>query len=91
MGGGFIRDGTQEGRIERLLRERGDWVSALELSAISLQYCARIAGLRKRGLEIENKVEMRGATRCGFYRIRREVVQVPLIAIQQQWADPEER
>ncbi len=91
--GTVIQDRSQEDRIERLLIERGDWVSALDLSAISLQYCRAINGLRKRGLQIENKVEMRGKTRCGFYRIRREVVQVELIPASQmetRWHDPEE-
>lgn len=88
-----IRDRSQEDRIEALLRERGDWVSAIELSGIALQYCRGIACLRKRGLRIENKVEMDGRTRHGFYRIARPVVQVPLIAdyeIARRWHDPEE-
>lgn len=91
--GTVIRDRSQEDRIERLLIERGDWVSAVELSAISLQYCRAISGLRKRGLPVENKVEQRGKTRHGFYRIARPVEQVPLIPemITQRWTDPEER
>jgi hypothetical protein len=88
---GLIRDTSQEARIERLLRERGDWVSAVELSGISLQYCRAVAALRKRGLQIENRIEMHGKTRHGFYRIARPIVQVPLIQIGvQRWTDPEE-
>jgi hypothetical protein len=91
--GTVIRDRSQEDRIERLLIERGDWVSAVELSVISLQYCRAINGLRKRGLRIENKVEMRGKTRCGFYRLARLVTQPALIPDlgAQRWHDPEER
>jgi hypothetical protein len=89
--GTLIHDSSQENRIETLLRERGDWVSAVELSVLSLQYCRAISGLRKRGLMIENKVEMQGRTRHGFYRIARPVEQVPLLAmVAQKWMDPEE-
>lgn len=91
---GLIHDGSQEARIRQLLEDRGgDWVSALDLARISLQYCARICCLRKSGLQIENKIETVDGTRRGFYRIRRPVVQVPLIADQEivSWRDPEER
>jgi len=91
--GTVYRDQSQEEKIEALLRERGDWVSAVELSAIALQYCRGIACLRKRGVKIDNKVEQHGKTRHGFYRIARPVTQPPLIPElgAQRWHDPEER
>jgi hypothetical protein len=89
--GTVYRDLSQEDKIEALLRERGDWVSALDLSQISLQYCRAIAALRKRGLNIENRVEMRGKTRNGFYRLARPVMQPALIELERPWLDPEER
>ncbi|HXC43727.1 MAG TPA: hypothetical protein VNY51_09430 [Candidatus Dormibacteraeota bacterium] len=92
--GNVIHDQSQEDRIAALLRERGDWVSAVELSAISLQYCRAVSGLRKRGMKIENEVRMKGKIRHGYYRLARAVaVQVPLIPDMgmQHWRDPEER
>jgi len=44
-------------------------VPARELSAISLQYCARIAHLRQAGYRIENKVIVCDGVRLGFYRL----------------------
>lgn len=70
MSDGYISDEGQSGRILKLLKERsGEWVPAPELSAISLQYCARIFALRKAGVEIENRTERSGKIRHGFYRI----------------------
>jgi hypothetical protein len=95
--GTALRDDTQEARILQLLQEStadGGWVSAWDLAQVSLQYCARLNALRKAGHAIENKIEQHGRQRRGFYRIRREVVQVPLIAdheIVRRWHDPEER
>jgi len=66
---GFIKDEPLAARILAALRARGGWVPARELSAISLQYCARIAHLRSLGHKIENKVVMRDGTRFGFYRL----------------------
>ena len=90
--GTVIRNRSQEDRIEALLRERGDWVSAVDLSKISLQYSRAIAALRKRGLRIENRVETQSKTRHGFYRIARAAVQPPLIPemVLQKWSDPEQ-
>jgi hypothetical protein len=93
MATGLIHDGSQESRILQMLSEApGDgWVSALELSKVSLQYCARICCLRKAGTEIENKLEVENGRRRGFYRIRREAVQVPLMdLVAVRWYDPEE-
>lgn len=65
-----IRDKTQEAKILKLLLEaRGGWVAAPELAKISLQYCRAIAMLRRTGLQILNRVEHRGKTRHGFYRL----------------------
>ncbi len=66
---GFIKDEPLAARILAALRANGGWVPARELSAISLQYCARIAHLRSLGHKIENKVVMRDGTRLGFYRL----------------------
>jgi hypothetical protein len=80
---GLIHDGSQEARILQMLSEaRGDgWVSALELSNVSLQYCARICCLRKAGTQIENKLEVENGRRRGFYRLRRIAEQVALIPL----------
>ena len=68
---GIIPDETQEGRILQLLKQSGTWVSARDLSEISLQYCARINGLRKRVFAIENKLEVSDSgRRRGFYRLK---------------------
>jgi hypothetical protein len=91
MGEGHIPNASQEDRILRLLEARDGWVSAVELSKISLQYCRAVNGLRRRGVRVENRVEMRGRTRCGYYRIARPIVQAPLLDMQAtRWADPEE-
>lgn len=43
-------------------------------------------------MQIDNKIEQHGKQRRGFYRIRREAVQVPLISdmTARWWSDPEE-
>ena len=61
---------SQEERIARLLRARGTWVSAVELSEISLQYSARIHSLRKQGVPIENKLVMVDGVKHGYFRLR---------------------
>ena len=72
---------SQEDRILQLLRSNGvSWTPAPRLSEISLQYCARLYSLRKQGVDIQNKVEVRNGVRHGFYRLRRSV----LIAVQPQ-------
>jgi hypothetical protein len=92
--GTVIHDRSQEDRILELLREQtGDgWVSALELAAISLQYCRAVRGLRKRGLSIENRIEQVGRVRHGYYRLARTITQPSLIPdmVVQRWVDPEE-
>jgi hypothetical protein len=93
MGTGVIRDSTQEAKILHLLESQSGagWVPAPELARVALQYCRAISGLRKAGHRIENKVEIVDGVRHGFYRLEREVVQVPLIDLTvQRWADPEE-
>jgi hypothetical protein len=86
-----ISDETQEGKILAVLEAEGGWVPAPQLARISLQYCARLYSLRKRGIEIENRVEVRDGVRHGFYRLRRAVTQIDLIAGDANgWRDPEE-
>jgi len=66
-----MKSPSQEQRILQILQARGSaWSSALDLAEISLQYCARVSALREAGHVIENKVEMHGGTKCGFYRLR---------------------
>jgi len=69
---GLIHDSSQEARILRFLERRKGWVPAPELAAISLQYCARIAGLRRAGYDIENRLEIRDGVRHGFYRVKQQ-------------------
>jgi hypothetical protein len=56
--------------LDRLLAEPGCWISAQELSRISLQYCARIKENRQLGFVIENRTEHVDGKTHGFYRIR---------------------
>ncbi|HXM22565.1 MAG TPA: helix-turn-helix domain-containing protein [Terriglobales bacterium] len=93
-GTGLLRDKGQECRILKLLEERGSWVSALELARLSLQYCARIFSLRKRGYVIENRLEIHDGQRRGFYRLQRPLEQAALFSPSEMrdgvWRDPEE-
>jgi hypothetical protein len=95
---GLIEDKGHEKRIlDRL--QSGEWVSALDLSAISLQYCARICTLRRKLAEegvfaIENRLEINEGRRRGFYRLKR--LQPPQSVLfpdltPAKWRDPEER
>jgi hypothetical protein len=60
---------SQSARILTLLESKPE-VSSRELSAISLQYCARIAELRDAGAVISNRLEIqRNGVRHGFYRL----------------------
>ena len=60
---------TQAARILELL-SAGREISALELSSVSLQYCARISELREAGCVISNRVQIqRDGTRRGFYKL----------------------
>lgn len=97
---GFIKDTGQDQKIlERL--QGGEWVSALDLAAISLQYCARIHSLRKKLAEegvfvLENKLEIsEDCKRRGWYRLTRiqpEELQSVLFPspTPAKWTDPEE-
>lgn len=69
-GPGLISDRSQEGKILALLRARGTWVSAVELSEISLQYSARVHALRKQGVPIENKIEVVAGVKHGYFRLK---------------------
>ena len=69
---GEVPDGTQENRIiYLLLASWPEWTPAPALSHISLQYSRAIFGLRRRGWQIENKVEHRDGVKHGFFRLAR--------------------
>src|SRR5262245_41867754 len=69
----LYRNPSQEQRIFELLRQRGpDWTGAPELSQISLQYCRAISCLRRRGVAIENKVDVVNGVRHGYYRLTQQ-------------------
>jgi hypothetical protein len=62
---------TQEDGILAILESRGsEWTPAPDLARISLQYGRAIYVLRKRrGIAIENKVEIVDGVRHGFFRL----------------------
>jgi hypothetical protein len=63
---------SQEERILAKLQEAyPEWVSALDLARISLQYSARVHALRhKRRLSIENRIErLQNGSKRGFFRL----------------------
>jgi len=61
---------SQEERILWLLHASWpEWTPALALSHVSLQYNARIFGLRKKGWEIANRVEVRNGVKHGSFRL----------------------
>ena len=45
------------------------WVPALTLSRISLQYNARVFGLRRKGWQIESRVQIVNGVRHGSFRL----------------------
>ena len=47
------------------------WVPALTLSRISLQYNARVFGLRRKGWQIESRVQVVNGVRHGSFRLAR--------------------
>ena len=47
------------------------WVPALTLSRISLQYNARVFGLRRKGWQIESRVQIVNGVRHGSFRLAR--------------------
>jgi Helix-turn-helix domain len=60
----------QKGRIlALLLARRGTWVPAYELSAIALQYSARIKELRDAGFAVQNQTERVGRQVHGSFRL----------------------
>jgi hypothetical protein len=61
---------NQEQRILWLLDAAWpNWVPSPELAKISLQYGARIHGLRKKGWQISNRIEIVAGVRHGFFRL----------------------
>lgn len=78
---------TQSARILELLSS-GREVSALELSSVSLQYCARISELRAAGCVISNRVQIqRDGTRHGFYKL----VCRPILERASKHTEPQQR
>ena len=62
---------NQSQRILQLLQSRGpQWTEASELAAIALQYCRAVNTLRKSGIAIENRTEVREGKTFGFYRLK---------------------
>ena len=70
---GLVKNHTQEDRVLWVLQAAyPNWVPAVQLSHISLQYNARIFSLRRQGWQIENKVEVQpGGTKHGQFRLAR--------------------
>jgi hypothetical protein len=62
---------TQEQRILWLLQSSyPNWVPAISLAKISLQYSARIFSLRRKGWQIANRVEIQpDGTKHGSFRL----------------------
>jgi hypothetical protein len=61
---------THEDRILwQLHASYPQWTPAPVLSKISLQYGARMFSLRKKGWQIENKIEIRDGVKHGFFRL----------------------
>jgi len=66
------QDSSQEQRIIHfLLASWPEWTPAPVLSRISLQYNARIFGLRRRGWQIESRVQVVDSVRHGSFRLAR--------------------
>ncbi|HLM81066.1 MAG TPA: hypothetical protein VK302_10580 [Terriglobales bacterium] len=99
---------NQSQRILQLLQSRGpQWTEASELAAIALQYCRAVNTLRKSGIAIENRTEVREGKTFGFYRLKPsppptrrdpeppqpEASLFPAQELQRisRWTDPEER
>jgi len=69
---GEIVNSSQEQRILHvLLASWPAWVPALTLSHVSLQYNARIFGLRRRGWQIESRLQIVKGIRHGSFRLAR--------------------
>jgi hypothetical protein len=79
---------TQCARILELL-SAGREISALELSSVSLQYCARVSELREAGCVISNRVQIqRDGTRHGFYKM---VCRPPILERASTHTEPERK
>jgi len=65
------RNTIQSERILTLLRSvHGAWVPLPDILALGIaQYNARIFELRKRGLNIENRIEAVDGVRCSWFRL----------------------
>jgi hypothetical protein len=61
---------TQKAEIlDLLLKNRGRWIPAYSLSAVALQYGARVKELRDAGYQVENKTERCGRKVHGSFRL----------------------
>jgi hypothetical protein len=55
--------------LDLLLRNRGNWIPSYSLSAVALQYNARVKELRDAGYKVENKTERHGRQVHGSFRL----------------------
>jgi hypothetical protein len=61
---------TQKAEIlDLLLKNRGRWIPAYSLSAVALQYNARVKELRDAGYRVDNKTERQGRKVHGSFRL----------------------
>jgi hypothetical protein len=55
--------------LSLLVKNRGNWVPSYSLSAVALQYSARVKELRDAGYVIENKTARHGRQVHGSFRL----------------------
>ena len=55
--------------LDLLVNNRGRWIPAYSLSAVALQYNARVKELRDAGYQIEDKTERQGRKVHGSFRL----------------------
>ena len=61
--------GQKAAILDLLLKNKGRWVPAYSLSAVALQYSARVKELRDAGYKVENKTERHGRQVYGSFRL----------------------
>jgi biotin operon repressor len=61
--------GQKAAILDLLLKNKGRWVPAYSLSAVALQYGARVKELRDAGYQIENRTERYGRQVHGSFRL----------------------
>jgi biotin operon repressor len=62
-------NGQKAAILDLLLKNRGRWVPAYSLSAVALQYNARVKELRDAGYVIENQTTHHGRQVHGSFRL----------------------